>query len=79
VVSLVGRDRVWVAIHNDGAVPRAIRDRFFEKYATCGKRGGTGLGAYSARLIVANLGGDIAMLTGDDQGTTLLLTLPRPD
>ena len=77
-VSLVGRDRIWVSIHNAGAVPGAVRDRFFEKYATSGKFGGTGLGAYSARLIVGNLGGDIAMLTGDDQGTTLFLTLPRP-
>jgi PAS domain S-box-containing protein len=78
-VSLVGRDRVWAAIHNAGTVPEAVRDRFFEKYATSGKAGGTGLGAYSARLIVENLGGAIDFLSGAAEGTTLFLSLPRPD
>ena len=78
-VSLVGRDRIWVSLHNDGAVPEAVRDRFFEKYATSGKAGGTGLGAYSARLIVENLGGNIDFLSDQAVGTTLFLSLPRPD
>jgi len=77
-IGLANRDRVWLAIHNAGDMPEAIRDRLFEKYATSGKAGGTGLGAYSARLIVENLGGTIACLSGDSQGTTLFLTLPRP-
>lgn len=77
-VSLVGRDRVWVAIHNSGVVPEEVRGRFFEKYATSGKSGGTGLGAYSARLIVENLGGNIDFLTDAAAGTTLFLSLPRP-
>jgi signal transduction histidine kinase len=77
-LALTGRDRVWVSIHNAGAVPEAVRDRFFEKYATAGKPGGTGLGAYSARLIVENMGGDIDFLSDEDQGTTLFLSIPRP-
>ncbi len=77
-VSLIGRDRVWAVIHNFGAIPEDVRRRFFEKYATSGKPGGTGLGAYSARLIVENLGGDITFLTDDDAGTSLYLSLPRP-
>jgi PAS domain S-box-containing protein len=64
------------AIHNLGAVPEEIRSRFFEKYATCGKPGGTGLGAYSARLIAESLGGAISLRTGEDEGTTLAVTLP---
>ena len=78
VVSLLLRDQVWAAIHNQGAVPEAIRERFFEKYATSGKPDGTGLGTYSARLIVENLGGRIDYLTDTVGGTTLLLSLPRP-
>jgi PAS domain S-box-containing protein len=77
-VALAGRDRVWASIHNAGAVPEAVRDRFFEKYATAGKSGGTGLGAYSARLIVDNLGGEIDFLSNEEAGTTLFLSIPRP-
>jgi len=77
-VSLAGWDRIMVSIHNEGAVPEAMRERFFEKYATSGKPGGTGLGAYSARLIVENLGGSIDLLTDAANGSTLFLTLPRP-
>lgn len=46
-----------VHIQNAGAVPEEIRNSFFEKYVTCGKSGGTGLGTYSARLIVETQGG----------------------
>jgi PAS domain S-box-containing protein len=66
-----------IAIHNLGAVPEVLRDRFFEKYATHGKPGGTGLGTYSAKLIAENLGGQISMRTSQAEGTTLAVTLPR--
>ncbi|MBD3321520.1 MAG: response regulator, partial [Chitinivibrionales bacterium] len=45
-----------VTIHNDGTIPEKIRDTFFEKYATSGKKGGTGLGTYSAMLIAKTMG-----------------------
>lgn len=67
-----------IAIHNFGAVPHPIRDRFFEKYATAGKSDGTGLGTYSAWLIAKTLGGTISMQTSEEQGTTLTVTLPSP-
>lgn len=69
-----------LAIHNPGAVPPPIRERFFEKYATHGKTGGTGLGAYSARLMARVQHGDLHMETSEEEGTTLTLRLPaRPD
>ncbi len=69
-----------LAIHNPGAVPPPIRERFFEKYATHGKTGGTGLGAYSARLMARVQHGELQMETSDEAGTTLTLRLPaRPD
>ncbi len=65
-----------VQIHNMGVVPADVRERFFEKYATAGKHGGTGLGTYSARLIARALGGDIRMRTSDEAGTTVTVSLP---
>ncbi len=70
---------VYVAIHNAGAVPEEIRDRFFEKYATAGKRFGTGLGTYSAQLITEAHGGHIRLATSEADGTTVTVELPRCD
>jgi len=64
-----------INIHNSGAVPEKIRSTFFEKYATAGKSGGTGLGTYSAMLIAKTQGGSIRMETSEDQGTTITVTL----
>ncbi len=66
---------VLLAIHNDGAVPEAVRGQFFQKYATAGKASGTGLGAYSARLMARVQDGDVSMQTSDAGGTTLTVCL----
>jgi CheY-like chemotaxis protein len=68
-------ESVVLAMHNSGAVPEAVRSQFFSKYATFGKRGGTGLGAYSARLMARVQHGELQM---DSHGgrTTLTLRLP---
>lgn len=65
-----------VGIHNQGAVPEDIRHCFFQKYATSGKRNGTGLGAYSARLIAKAHGGGITFHSSESEGTRVLVTLP---
>ena len=71
------RDKIAnVSIHNAGAIPERIRGRFFEKFATAGKEGGTGLGAYSARLIARTLGGAIGYESSEQKGTTITVTLP---
>jgi len=75
-VDVVRNGECAVSIHNAGVVPEKIRGEFFGKYVTCGKRGGTGLGTYSARLITNQLGGTIAMRSLDGEGTTLTVTLP---
>ncbi|MBF0109975.1 MAG: hybrid sensor histidine kinase/response regulator [Magnetococcales bacterium] len=73
-ISLVTRSSTpCVRIHNQGSVPRAIRDRFFEKYVTFGKAHGTGLGTYSARLMTEVQGGSIAMETSETDGTTIII------
>jgi len=75
-VSLTGGAEVEVAIHNMGVIPMAIRDSFFEKFATSGKKMGSGLGTYSAKLIAETHGGRIAFETGEESGTTVIVTLP---
>lgn len=68
-------DPVAVAVHNPGEVPPGLAPRFFEKYVTQGKSGGTGLGTYSSRLMARVQQGDLQLRTGAAEGTTLTLTL----
>ncbi len=63
-------------IHNFGAVPDPIRSKFFEKYATYGKKSGSGLGTYSAKLIAETMNVNISMETSDSEGTSLILSFP---
>jgi signal transduction histidine kinase len=66
-----------ITLDNKGAVPVHIRENFFEKFATAGKQGGTGLGTYSAKLLVEAQHGTIAMQTSDEKNQTrITLTLP---
>ena len=68
-----------VEIGNRGTVPPDIRERFFEKYATSGKRRGTGIGTYSARLMIKAQDGEVTMKTWDDRNETLVtVILPAP-
>lgn len=68
-------DCVALDVHNTGEVPQALRGRFFEKYATHGKPGGNGLGAYSARLMARVQRGSLQMRS-EGGFTTLSLRLP---
>ncbi|WP_029457328.1 hybrid sensor histidine kinase/response regulator [Solidesulfovibrio alcoholivorans] len=69
-----------VVIANHGVVPRDIRSRFFGKFATSGKKGGTGLGAYSTRLMAETHGGFVRMETSDETGMTVItVALPQPE
>ncbi len=70
-------DSLRISIHNQGTVPLAVRDSFFEKYATYGKKHGTGLGTYSARLMARAHGGDVTMETSEYHGTTVVVSLPQ--
>ncbi len=67
---------VIIKIHNIGVVPEDIRKNFFEKYATSGKTTGTGLGTYSAKLVVEAHGGTMLMNTGEESGTIITVVLP---
>lgn len=75
-LSITEGDPVHIEMHNHGAVPEEIRGTFFSRYATSGKKQGTGLGTYSARLIARTHGGDITFTTSESAGTSLFVTLP---
>ncbi len=68
-------EKVILHIQNEGSVPESMRERFFAKYATSGKEGGTGLGTYSSHLLAEIQGGSLTMETSDENGTTLSLQL----
>ncbi|MFU2207082.1 ATP-binding protein [Solidesulfovibrio sp. C21] len=79
VVDLLPRpDCLAIVVTNPGEVPESIRGRMFEKYVTMGKRGGTGLGAYSAALAARAHGGNITLDASVPGQTTVVATLPRP-
>lgn len=64
-----------ITITNPGTMPAQIRDSFFQKYATAGKTHGTGLGAYSAKLMATVQQGSITMNTNARE-TCLTVRLP---
>ncbi len=63
-------------IANPGEVPSDIRHTFFEKYATSGKARGTGLGAYSARMMARAMGGDARLIATGKGRTVIEVRLP---
>lgn len=71
-----GHDQVHVAVTNQGEVPEPVRSRIFEKYVTMGKRGGTGLGAYSAALAARAHGGRVELDAAAPGRTTVTVILP---
>ena len=76
-VSLSSEGAHIIDIHNQGVIPEEIRPRFFDRFSSSGKRGGTGLGTYSAKLIAEAHSGDVRFTTSDEDGTHVIVTLPK--
>jgi PAS domain S-box-containing protein len=66
-----------ISIHNQGEVPKEVKDRFFDKYATHGKKQGSGLGTHIAKLITEAHGGSINFNSTKENGTTIYIELPQ--
>ena len=77
-VELTQGEQTVLSVHNQSAVPGHFLPVFFEKYATHGKKGGTGLGTYSARLMTEIQHGRIEVASSPETGTTVSVRLPRP-
>jgi two-component system, sensor histidine kinase and response regulator len=78
VISVEKDEQVYLYVHNQGLIPEEIRDQFFDKYVTAGKKQGTGLGTYSARLLTEIQNGEISFESSKTGGTTLIVALPSP-
>lgn len=77
-VTVHDQDPLQIVVENQGAVPEDIRERFFEKFVTKGKQGGSGLGTYSAKLLAEAQGGQIRLEVSDEMDkTTITVALPR--
>jgi two-component system sensor histidine kinase/response regulator len=77
-ITMTDEDPLRIVILNKGAVPAEIRERFFDKFVTHNKHGGTGLGTYSAKLLAEAQAGAIALKVSDQENqTTITVTLPR--
>ncbi len=65
------QDAKWhvIEVRNPGTLSPEVASDFFGKYVTAGKRGGTGLGTYSAKLITEAQGGTIELLLDNDMIT----------
>jgi signal transduction histidine kinase len=69
--------QVQVHVQDTGSgMPAAVLERIFEPLYTT-KPGGTGLGLYIVREIVAAHGGQLTVQSTEGQGTTFTITLPR--
>ncbi len=78
VVALRDEDPLRVLVSNSGVVPQELRANFFDKFTTSGKKGGSGIGTYSAQLLAKAQNGAIVMDTSDERNRTqLTVTLPR--
>jgi CheY-like chemotaxis protein len=78
VVALRDEDPLRVLVSNSGVVPNELRANFFDKFTTIGKKGGSGIGTYSAMMLAKAQNGNIAMDTSDERNhTELTVTLPR--
>ncbi|MEO5362348.1 MAG: response regulator [Magnetococcus sp. DMHC-8] len=75
VIGLEQGGQSVIRISNKGSVPVAIRDNFFGKYVTSGKRQGTGLGTYSAMLIAKTSGGNLLLDTTKEGETSIIIHL----
>ncbi len=75
-ITISADERCNVQIRNSGEVPVGIRDDFFNKFITHGKKEGTGLGTYSAKLMIEAQHGDITLDSSGPGVTTINVSLP---
>src|SRR6185312_13806615 len=61
--------------HGPGMTPEFIRDDLFRPFSST-KDSGHGIGAYQARELLRQAGGDLLVLSRPGEGTTMRLMLP---
>jgi signal transduction histidine kinase len=73
-----GRVVVEIADAGRGMTPEFIRDELFRPLSTS-KPGGSGIGAWQARELLRDAGGDLIVESRPGAGTTMRLILPARD
>lgn len=68
---------VVLKIKNSGEVPEKIRETFWEKFSTAGKRTGTGIGTYSIKLIAETHGGKVNLDSSEKGFTKINIYIPK--
>jgi len=69
-------NEVLVEINNFGSVPKNMRQCFFDKYATSGKLHGTGLGTYSAKIMLNAMGASVDLNIPSEDKTSISIKFP---
>ncbi|WP_027189820.1 sensor histidine kinase [Fundidesulfovibrio putealis] len=72
-VSFEKKEHYAIRIRNSGEVPEHIRDVFFNKFVSHGKKRGTGIGTYSAMLMAKAQKGDIILDCSEPGATTVIV------
>ena len=80
-VVVVGWERVtggaqFRVTDNGKGIPRKVLKRIYEPFFSHGKKKGTGLGMATVKKIVDEHGGSLEILTEENQGTTVVVTIP---
>jgi putative PEP-CTERM system histidine kinase len=70
-----GRIEVDIVDRGPGMTPEFIRDELFRPLSTS-KPGGSGIGAWQARELLREAGGDLTVLSRPGAGTTMRLVIP---
>ncbi|WP_394174164.1 hybrid sensor histidine kinase/response regulator [Thalassotalea litorea] len=70
-------DMACFSIENQGAIPEDLRGSIFEKYATSNLVRGSGLGAYSAKLMTEAQNGKICFNVINEEKTRFEVKLPK--
>jgi signal transduction histidine kinase len=70
-----GRVLVDIVDRGHGMTPEFIRDELFRPLSTS-KAGGSGIGAWQARELLTEAGGELTVLSRPGIGTTMRLVLP---
>ncbi|HEY1607685.1 MAG TPA: hybrid sensor histidine kinase/response regulator [Paraburkholderia sp.] len=72
---------VLVTVENRGAIPPDVVPLLFDAYSAATRAGhqgsGLGLGLHIVRLIARTHGGDVSVVSNEQDGTTLTIRLPR--
>ena len=70
IPEIISDSEISLSIINHGIIPEIIRPSIFKKYITFGKKNGSGLGLYSARLMTEIMNGKISFETNEENCKT---------